>query len=360
VIACIDLSADQQHALDAILDWRHRVRGEDPHLTLGGYAGTGKTTLVSVLVERLPGVACAALSGKAAHVLRSKGVDARTVHSLIYYPHRTPRGVQYRRRRYLDGVETNIVDEASMIDHVLFRDLMSFGVPTLFVGDHGQLGPVGTDAGLMADPHLRLERIHRQAQNNPILRLAAAFREGRERDVPRPWADKAGRLRVANRADFHRFVAPGVQIVCGYTKTRHAVNARVRAMLGFAHLVQPGDRLICLKNNRTFGIFNGQQFVVQDVEGEHGRSVDLAVVTDDGRTFTLPCLKAQFGRDVIQDFRSKEVVLMDYGNCLTAHKAQGSEWDAVVVLEQIAQQWDARRWRYTAATRAKHRLIYCR
>jgi exodeoxyribonuclease-5 len=131
-------------------------------------------------------------------------------------------------------------------------------------------------------------------------------------------------------------------------------------MLGFTHIVQPGDRLICLKNNRTWGVYNGQQFVVQDVEGEYGRTVDLAVLADDGRSFTLPCLKEQFGRDRIEDCRSQEVVLMDYGFCVTAHKAQGSEWDEVLVLEEIASGWDARRWRYTAATRAKNRLIYCR
>ncbi len=50
---------------------------------------------------------------------------------------------------------------------------------------------------------------------------------------------------------------------------------------------------------------------------------------------------------------------MDYGYCLTAHKAQGAEWDAVLVLEQIAPKWDARRWRSTVATRAKERLVYC-
>ena len=74
-----------------------------------------------------------------------------------------------------------------------FHDLLSFGLPVLFVGDHGQLEPIGTSAGLMADPHVRLETIHRQARGNPILRLATALREGR----PTPyWDDPRGRLRV--------------------------------------------------------------------------------------------------------------------------------------------------------------------
>jgi ATP-dependent exoDNAse (exonuclease V) alpha subunit len=88
--------------------------------------------------------------------------------------------------------------------------------------------------------------------------------------------------------------------------------------------------------------------------------VDLAVRADDGRAFTLPCLKEQFGRDRIEGFRSQDVALVDYGYAVTAHSAQGSEWDGVLVLEEIASGWDARRWRYTAATRARHRLVYCR
>ena len=51
---------------------------------------------------------------------------------------------------------------------------------------------------------------------------------------------------------------------------------------------------------------------------------------------------------------------MDYGYCLTAHKAQGAEWDDVLVLEEICSSWDPRRWRSTAATRARQRLVYCR
>jgi ATP-dependent exoDNAse (exonuclease V) alpha subunit len=83
------------------------------------------------------------------------------------------------------------------------------------------------------------------------------------------------------------------------------------------------------------------------------------VATDDGRTFTLPCLREQFGHDPVADFWSQETALVDYGYCLTAHKAQGSEWAEVLVVEELARAWDARRWRYTVATRARERLTYC-
>jgi exodeoxyribonuclease-5 len=357
-VTAIDFSTDQQVALDAILAWRAgRPRGDTQRLTLGGYAGTGKTTLVSYLVERWPNTAVCALAGKAAHVLRSKGAEARTIHSLIYVPRVENGKARFVRRRTLGAYETIIVDEASMIDHVLMHDLLSFGLPVLFVGDHGQLEPIGTNPGLMKDPDVRLERVHRQALDNPILRLATAFREGRP---VKPWCDPKGRLRVAGRGDFHRLISPDVQIICGFNGTRHRVNARVRELRGVGRdLVAPGETLICLRNNKACGVFNGQQVRVLGVAREGRRTIELEVEADGGRSVLLPALRQQFGQDLFKDFRSKEVVLMDYGYCLTAHKAQGSEWPSVLAIDEVSKKWDARRWRYTVATRAREQLIYC-
>jgi exodeoxyribonuclease-5 len=352
----LEFSADQEQALDRVNDW-HSHSGQE-FLTMGGYAGTGKTTLVSHLVEVWQGVATVALCGKAAHVLRAKGTDAQTLHSLIYVPFKNRLGrMCFRKRDYLPGVRTIIVDEASMIDHTLLQDLLSFRIPILFVGDHGQLEPIGTNPKLMVDPKVRLENIHRQAMGNPILRLATAFREGRT--VPH-WSDKQGKLSIISRSRFHSLVSPSVQMICGYNKTRHAINRKVREILRFTDkLVMPGEKLICLRNNKQFRIFNGQQVKVLDVVADYGPAVRLEVETDDGRCFSMPCLKKQFGIEVIQEHRSAAVALMDYGYCLTAHKAQGSEFDEVLALDEVAKIWDARRWRYTVATRAKERLTYC-
>src|SRR5262249_39253663 len=240
---------------------------------------------------------------------------------------------------------------------VLYADILSFRLPVLFAGDHGQLEPIGTNAKLMVNPTLRLEKIHRQAVGNPILRLATAFREGRH--VPR-WKDQQGRLEVRSHHEFWERVSPLAQILCGFNKTRHQINARIREIMGMGkRLICPGEKLICLRNNKSWNIFNGQQVQVLSIARESRRTIDVEIETDDGRCLMLPCLREQFGRDLIQHFGSQEVALMDYGYCLTVHKAQGSEWDSVIALEEIASAWDARRWRYTAATRAKERLIYC-
>src|SRR5262249_9460702 len=160
--------------------------------------------------------------------------------------------------------------------------------------------------------------IHRQAMGNPIVRLAKAFREGRP--VPR-WEDPRGRLRVLGRSEFDRLVSPNVQAICGFNRTRHWINRRVRPMLGGApHLCARGEKLICLRNNKDWGIFNGQQVTVLEVIREGRNTIDLEIETDNGRTLTLPCLREQFGNDPIENFWSQEVALMDYGYCLTAHK----------------------------------------
>lgn len=353
----LDFSIDQERAMTAVDAW-HFGRTKQ-FLTLGGYAGCGKSTLVAYWAEEWPGVAVAALCGKAAHVLRQKGVNnAQTIHSLLYTPYQDKFGrMRYRKRHSLGDVTSIIIDEASMIDHVLYHDLLSFRLQVLFVGDHGQLEPIGTNPNLMKCPDVKLERIHRQAEDNPILRLATAFREGRPVKM---WRDPKARLEVVSSSEFDRRMKKGVQIICGFNKTRHVINADFRKMLHHEGLVVPGDTLLCLRNNKDFGIFNGQQFTCEDVGRRFKNVIELDVRLDDGRTLGgLPCLIEQFGADTIREFRDPKVALVDFGYAMTAHKAQGSEWDEVLALEEIASAWDPRRWRYTVATRAKERLVYC-
>ncbi len=352
-------SEDQQTVIGAIQAWRSSPwDSRHPYLTVGGLAGTGKTTIVSHIVNTWKGVSTAALCGKAAHVLRSKGVDAQTLHSLIYVPYEDEETgkVRFKKREFLEGTQTIVVDEASMVDKWLMTDLLSFNVPVLFVGDHGQLEPIGSNPKLMVNPTLRLEKIHRQAHDNPILRLAHAFREGR--NTPH-WTDPRGRLTLRGKAGAEALAGPDAQVICGFNATRHEINATIRRKLGYTAIVEAGEKLLCLKNNKHFGIFNGQQMTCHGIVGESRRTLDLDIQTDDDRRFTMPCLRKQFGANLVEGYDNPEVALLDYGWCLTAHKSQGSEWDRVLVIEQVSRAWDARRWRYTAATRARNQLTYC-
>lgn len=314
----VDFSPDQEIAINQIEDWRARRVKE--YFACGGLAGTGKSTIAAWLVGNWGQTAVCALCGKAANVLRQKGVNAQTVHSLIYCPFEDERTgkVRYRKRKYLEGVSQIVVDEASMIDHLLMQDLLSFGLPVLFIGDHGQLEPIGTNPGIMKSPDVRLEKIHRQAAGNPILRLAAALREGRP--VPY-WQSADGALRIVPKAQFWREIKPGVQIICGFNKTRHEVNRRVRKILGFdPDMPCDGDRLICLQNNQTYDVFNGQQFTVKAVWGGTRYAVDLELEDESGRSRVMPCLRRQFAVDPIKDWKDKGVCLFDYGCAVTCHK----------------------------------------
>jgi exodeoxyribonuclease-5 len=112
--------------------------------------------------------------------MRQKGIeDARTIHSVIYTPNPNEDGTVtflLRPRYELADIDGFLVDETSMVSKQLHRDMLSFGKPIIFVGDHGQLPPVGDDVYLMADPDYKLEEIHRNA--GPIAHFAGQLRKG--------------------------------------------------------------------------------------------------------------------------------------------------------------------------------------
>lgn len=358
-----EFSEDQEAVIGRIREWMDD-RDKNPYLTLGGYAGTGKSTIIRFLADLWPQCAVAALCGKAANVLRCKGVKrAQTIHSLVYEPIPNTRPVRFRRRGRLhteDGrtVRRVIIDEASMVNEQILADLLSFDVPILFVGDHGQLEPIGRDAGLMKNPHLTLTKIHRQAEDNPIIRLSQAFRLG----TPVPyWEDPGRRVSIVSKNQFWEILNPEVTMICAFNKTRHRINAACRAKLGFKGPIPvPGDRLVCLRNNSEHEIFNGQLAICMEVKERNGWELEMTVRADDDRVLTVPCAAGQFGKELLSpELAHLGTTLWDFGYGLTAHKAQGSEFDEVIVLDQYSPLWDAKRWRYTAATRAQSRLVYC-
>lgn len=332
------------------------------------FVATHNTTLIKRIVERLPATVCA-YTGKAASVLRQKGVEAQTLHSLIYQPFSVCR----RCEEYVDFVcmtcgksdevvtrfgriqqidaSLVIVDEASMLSCRLVDDLEAYGIYVLYVGDHGQLEPIGPDPGIMRAPEILLEQIHRQARGNAIIEFAHHVRAG---SPPRSFAG-GPEVEVGltpKQSELSRYDV----VLCGLNKTRVAVNAMMREQLGFSGpLPSIGERVICLQNDRELGVYNGMIAKVADVRNETEPWLELA--TDTGERLWLPVLRAQFGRAKRTE-RRRGVGLFDFGYCVTCHKSQGSEFDTVAVLEQIAPAWDASRWRYTAATRARKQLHY--
>lgn len=406
----MQLSEHQETAMRAILGWlaSYRAGGEDrvkQVFVLSGYAGTGKTTLLGHLASEVDGVTFCTPTGKAMHVLRNKLQDVaksrvRTLHNLLYTP---TSGGEYRnllnaireakpgteehaklmdRYRKMRGDDVNfsakedaqdeagdlvIVDEASMVSENVLRDLCKLNVPILLVGDDMQLPPVGGRSIFrVLGVDARLTEVHRQALDNPILRLATAIREG-DQDTVDGWRRHKFRVDVAMRAD---------RVLCYKNTTRRHLNRLLRKELGYDEEVPvAGDRLICTRNARGYQWVNGAECMAagRAVE-EHAGSTFYRLDIDyegDMRPDTLV-----YVHDCVSHYRDcpelavpwsefpKEAQAIDYGYAITVHKAQGSEFDKVLLMDDA--QWlkkkDSRQrqqWLYTAVTRAKEKLAWC-
>ena len=360
----VKLTEEQQVAVDAAVDCLNGETSEN--ITIGGLAGTGKTTLIKSILDEMRAlgkyVAVVAFAGKAVSVLRQKGVyQAQTLHSLIYKPDKKDGKLTFTRVFDLD-CDAVIVDEASMINTALYEDLLSFDKPVVFIGDHGQLEPIGDNPGLMENPHFRLEKIHRQAEGSAILWLAHLFREGKKPNWASVPAD--AEIRQVPKKEVASVAHTYDVVVCGYNKTRRVVNSIVRESRGYQSELVVGERLICLKNTRT-GFFNGMMFTIEKIHDKKSQftangPLDIFVVdlkSDDGAARTNVSIWLAKGEQPdLRDFPN-EIVACDYGYALTAHKIQGSQFDKVLVLEEIwTAKWNPSRWKYTCATRAAKEL----
>lgn len=356
----------QLAAITAAADWLKRRTKEQQIFRLFGYAGTGKTTLAKHLAEGLNNVVYAAFTGKAALMMRRNGCfGASTIHSLIYQPIEQPDGsINFilDPESPVASADLVVIDECSMVDADLARDLMSFRKPILVLGDPAQLPPVKS-AGFLTEaaPDAMLTEIHRQAEGNPIIQMAAAVREGRplrhgvygeSRIVPR------GELTEAD-------IIAADQVLVGKNDTRRAFNARIRRALGrSSQMPEVEDRLVCLRNDKSHGIFNGGIFTVTEapVRRSQKNMVRLKIRSEDftGAAAITVQVRREFFFGGVEDLEWKELrhtQHFDFGYALTTHKAQGSQWSNVIAYDESGIfREDARRWLYTAITRATERL----
>lgn len=372
-------SPQQDDALKAVAKWL--AGGRSQIFRLFGYAGTGKTTLARYFAEHVDGdVQFAAFTGKAAQVLRSKGAsNARTIHSLIYRP-RGEEAVEdettgrtmvsptfsLNRQSPIMKAKLIIIDECSMVDEALGRDLMSFGTPILVLGDPGQLPPI-SGGGFFTDhePDFLLTEIHRQARDNPIIQLALDVREGREFSF-----GDYGDARVISRNEVNSdLVTSADQVLVGTNRTRRRYNQRLRELKGFDALYpQAGDKLVCLRNDPAKGLLNGSLWKVMTSSRETVKpGINLLVSPEDDDpdrgVAKIKLLKAAFDEPdgEIPWQTKKRYDDFDYGYALTVHKAQGSQWNEVVLFDESFAFRDTRsRWLYTAITRAAERLTIVR
>jgi exodeoxyribonuclease-5 len=432
-LAVDDLSPDQEEVYDRMRAWSaspftaadRGYEGSAHLLTIGGLAGVGKTSLLGVFAANTDLlVAYVTFTGRASSILSRKlkaagaqatdkmrpppemrmrgraldlydatlGSDSGpsfvgTIHRLLYRPvidNETEELTGWVKRTALDRrYDLIVIDEASMVGASMLLDLKAHGVPIMAVGDHGQLPPVMDAGDLMKNPDLRLEKIHRQAAESPIIRMAHHIRETGRLEVPGSFcgltavqfAPMARAAEVLSTA-YLGFPFLDVGVLCWTNRIRVILNGMARKVLGFGGPPKAGEVVIALRNEPP--VYNGMRGLLtadavecktEGVPWILGVSIEypdeglpsdsyLACAPQFCREKTFASTEELKERGMPASFK-KIGSLFDFGYALTCHKAQGSQFEhAIVYLDRPQRPDDEgyRRWLYSAVTRASERL----
>ena len=414
-----ELTFDQENAKNLIAEWFTNT--QDQVFVLSGYAGTGKTFLIDYIVRNVLmlkiGTEAVFVSptGKAAANLVRNGTVAGTVHSLIYMRDEEDFDVDengeiiqkeelsfIKREKIDEKIRLIIIDEASMINETVLNDLLSFHVKCLFCGDGAQLPPVNGVCTLLQRPHYTMTEIVRQAADNPIIQVATMAREGKT--IPYGnYGDTVCVVRknALSQAERKRLFLKADQIICGRNNTRLALNREVRKYKGIADdeiLPTEEEKVICTLNDWEKPLDKSKQFYL--VNGIIGRARDIKTGFDNLATMEFQAdfldvgVKVPFDTGVFEDgkyrhlYSERAATLSDgtvvheanfallhklrvvseepicrfeFAYAITCHKAQGSEFDFVIVFDESwAFGEEKNRWLYTAITRAKEKLLIIR
>lgn len=330
-------------------------------------------------------VAYATFTGKASQVLREKGCpNATTAHKLLYKARPKPNGkFMFVPKEYLGPYKVIVIDEISMLPKDMWELLLKHkGIYIIASGDPFQIPPISKDQDneVLNHPHIFLDEIMRQAQDSDIIKISMNIRAG-IRLTPLMGND----VQVFSK----RNIVNGMytwadQIIVATNNKRKEVNDLMRLMQGRGNKPEIGDKIICLRNcwnvysqnlepliNGSIGYISnmhledieyigkgGQRFYVPtmitdiDVGNEHYENIliDYTSLTT-GEKFLTP--QQEYG---IKS-RDKEVELpieFNYGYAITAHKAQGSQWNKILMIEERFPFDEIKhaRWMYTTLTRA--------
>ena len=391
----MELNKKQQEGLKIAVNRHHQ--GEK-YTVIAGYAGTGKTTLVSFIIDALDvsksKVAYVSFTGKAAEVLRKKGnPNAMTLHKLLYDSIPRAAGGFFRKPKPQLDYTIVVVDEISMVPKELINLLFKHKVYVICLGDPFQLPPIdkNEDNHLLDNPHIFLDEIMRQEAESEIIQTTMKIRNNEPIDY-----FKGEQVQIIPKEELNTgMLLWADQILTATNAKRLSLNAQIRALLGKGPEPEDGDKVICLRNYWDDCSIDGDPLVNGTIgtltntfrtwrELPRGVKADISkfdiimtdFVTDDTiyemtdidrmmmlsgmkccdwrLSYKLGRLKPRYGDIVPKEFA--------YGYAITCHKAQGSEWDKVLVIEETFpfDKIEHARWLYTAVTRASEKVVLVR
>ncbi len=388
---------------EAIRVTTERYNRGEKYTVISGYAGTGKSTSVAAIVQSLPhidpdvDVVYTSFTGKAVNVLRQKGnKNVSTLHRLLYMHKMLPNGKFIKTNVDFIPYRVVVVDEVSMVSMELIQDLFKYPVYVIFLGDPGQLPPIDkkNDNHLLDTPHIFLEEVVRQAAESDIIRLTMQIRDHK------PIAyQKSNEVIVASKGDLSEGMLSWADIVlCGTNRVRNSLNQQMRELCGMRPevLVDEGEKIICLQNywEHTAGddgppLMNGTIGYASNVFEQNFYPPKGMRIKDN----KIPIISATFTSEIDDNFGIMDMDKYEfsqgkpylspqehyrlyknhnfsrlipksftYGYAITCHKAQGSEWEKVLVYEESFpyDKEEHARWLYTAATRSSKKLILIR
>lgn len=394
----ITYTKGQAEAIEKAVKWYFLYSSKKKYFILGGLAGTGKSTVISAIVERLgiPSynrIVYATFTAKASLVLRMNGLDSNTIHKTFYstYKDNKTGRVYFSRKNKIDSnIKLIVIDEAAMASDRLIEDILSFGVPTILSGDPSQLGPVAAKNTYMFDytkMDALLTEIMRQQNDSGILKLATLARTGEGIRY-----GKYNESLVTKMYYVQDKLLEYDAILTWRNSTRRMVNSFIRKHLlkRNSHYPQKGDKILCLDNNynyelnyKNIGLYliNGLVGIAtEDFEETNYQKINClnaSFIPDfleesKENTFQVKAYKEIFDMYKYQNFNEKfeldkkqdeedngydMMTLLDYGYALTVNKAQGSGFDNVLVIDEYRGGWEGRKkWLYTAITRAKKKV----
>ena len=387
----MELTRKQEEGLRIAID---RYNHNEPYTVIAGYAGTGKSTLINFIIAALEvnpedEVAYITFTGKASEVLREKGCpNAMTAHKLLYYSKQMPNGkFFYRPRPSLEkDYKVIVVDEVSMLPKDMWDLLLTHGIYVIACGDPFQIPPIdkSQDNGILNNPHIFLDEVMRQAKESDIICLSMDIREGKKINPFR-----GNDTQVFNKKD----LCDGMyfwadQILVSTNKSRHDINSYMRDDLGRGFEPEINDKVICLRNcwdtlseKQCDPLINGS---IGTISAMHMESIDyikkkkkvtapvlvtdLITSSDEYKNLHIDYTALTTGEKfftprqeyiIRKNKQNPELPIeFNFGYAITGHRAQGSQWNKVLVLEESFpfDKIEHARWLYTTVTRAAEKL----